>query len=114
MCTFVDQCNAAGVGGTVGGDFCGVFWLGRRMDKQQQALMEAFPDLKNLQFPLSDEKLAEILEEIKKREDLPRPPRADPPAFGEKKGASIPSKHLDHACRMGSRAVSHFSRSPGG
>lgn len=54
----------------------------RRMDKQQQSLMKAFPELENLKFPLSDEKLAQILEEIKDREDLPRPPRVDPPAFG--------------------------------
>jgi hypothetical protein len=39
------------------------------------------PELSGLKFPLSEEKLAEIVQALRKRNDLPRPSRPEPPRF---------------------------------
>ncbi len=39
------------------------------------------PEFAGLKFPLSEEKLAEIVQALRKRNDLPRTSRPEPPRF---------------------------------
>jgi hypothetical protein len=48
-----------------------------------EELLQAVPELANVKFPLSEAKLAQVIEAIKSKGNLPRPPRQEPPKFGE-------------------------------
>jgi hypothetical protein len=39
------------------------------------------PEFSGLKFPLSEEKLSELVQALRKRNDLPRTPRPEPPRF---------------------------------
>ena len=51
--------------------------------------LSKFADFTGLKFPLSEEKLAELVQSIRKRNDLPRPSRPEVPRFSSNVSPAI-------------------------
>ena len=56
--------------------------MAKREKAGLEELLKAVPELSHVKFPLTEQKLAQVIEAIKSKSNLPRPPRPEPPKFG--------------------------------
>jgi hypothetical protein len=78
--------------------------MAKREKAGLEELLQAVPELANVKFPLSEAKLAQVIEAIKSKGNLPRPPRQEPPKFGKfifACGMSLKSSHRQGSYILG-------------